>query len=223
MKLITECSEPLKVKILNESADGSTKKEYYIEGVFLQCDLENRNGRVYPLQIVKPEFERYIREYVQQNRALGELGHPDGPTLNLDRVSHKIVDLYQEGTNYLGKAKILNTPLGCIVKAMIDDNVKLAVSSRGVGTVENRNGVDYVMQDYRLVTAGDVVADPSAPEAFVNGIMEGKEWVWNSGMLEPRIMEYKKIAEKMVRDKQARKQAKLFEAFLQELQGKVRI
>ena len=177
MKLIVEHSED--IKLLTEEKDG---KEYtYIQGVFLQGDLKNRNGRVYPMPVLQREVTNYNENFVQKSRALGELGHPDGPTINLDRVSHKIVELYQDGSNYIGKAKLLETPMGQIAKNLLREGVQLGVSSRGVGSLESKGGSNYVRDDFMLTTAADIVADPSAPDAFVDGIMEGKEWVWNNG------------------------------------------
>ena len=182
MKLITE--EVTNVKILTEGK-GANKK-LYIEGVFLQGEIKNRNGRMYPMSTLAREVGRYNETFVNKGRALGELGHPEGPTVNLDRVSHKIVSLQKEGSNFIGKAKILDTPMGKIAKNLIDEGVKLGVSSRGVGSISERNGAAYVRDDFMLATAADIVADPSAPDAFVEGIMEGKEWVWNNGILQER-------------------------------------
>ena len=174
MKLIVEHIED--IELLTEEKDG---KEYtYIQGVFLQGDIKNRNGRVYPMPVLQREVTNYNENFVQKSRALGELGHPDGPTINLDRVSHKIVELYQDGSNYVGKAKLLETPMGQIAKNLLREGVQLGVSSRGVGSLESKGGSNYVRDDFMLTTAADIVADPSAPDAFVNGIMEGKEWVW---------------------------------------------
>ena len=190
MKLITETIED--VKLLTEEKNG--KKLLYIEGVFLQSELKNRNGRMYPFSVLEREVKRYNEEYVQSKRALGELGHPDGPTINLDRVSHRIVSLKAEGNNFIGKAKLLETPMGKIAKNLLDEGVKLGVSSRGVGSLkETREGYKLVGEDFMLATAADIVADPSAPDAFVNGIMEGKEWVWANGNVhESKIDEIKK-------------------------------
>ena len=188
MKLIVEHIED--IELLTEEKDG---KEYtYIQGVFLQGDIKNRNGRVYPMPVLQREVTNYTENFVNKSRALGELGHPDGPTINLDRVSHKIVELYQDGSNYIGKAKLLETPMGSIAKNLLREGVQLGVSSRGVGSLESKDGSNYVRDDFMLTTAADIVADPSAPDAFVNGIMEGKEWVWNNGILkEYRVSEYK--------------------------------
>ena len=180
MKLITE--EISNVQIITEGK-GANKK-LYIEGVFLQGDLKNRNGRMYPMSTLEKEVDRYNEAFVQKGRALGELGHPDGPTVNLDRVSHKITSLVREGSNFRGKAQILNTPMGKIASSLLDEGVMLGVSSRGVGSLrENHNGIKVVGEDFMLATAADIVADPSAPDAFVQGIMEGKEWVWEGGIL----------------------------------------
>ena len=169
--------------------DNGSKKNHFIEGVFLQADIKNRNGRVYAMNVLEKEVGRYTESYISKDRALGELGHPEGPTVNLDRVSHKIVSLQKEGSNFIGKAKILDTPMGKIAKNLIDEGVKLGVSSRGVGSISERNGAAYVRDDFMLATAADIVADPSAPDAFVEGIMEGKEWVWNNGILTERHIE----------------------------------
>ena len=189
MKLITEQIEDVKF-LVEENESGKT---HFIEGVFLQSDIKNRNGRVYPMNILAKEVQRYTEQFISKNRALGELGHPDGPTVNLDRASHKIVSLKQEGSNFIGKAKLLDTPMGKIAKTLIDEGVTLGVSSRGVGSLSEKSGGSYVRDDFMLATAADIVADPSAPDAFVEGIMEGKEWVWNNGILTERHIEtYKK-------------------------------
>jgi len=186
MKLITE--EISNVKIITEGK--GTNKRLYIEGVFLQGDLKNRNGRVYPMTTLEKEVDRYNENFVAKGRALGELGHPDGPTVNLDRVSHKITSLVREGTNFRGKAQILNTPMGKIASSLLDEGVMLGVSSRGVGSLrEDRSGAKVVGEDFMLATAADIVADPSAPDAFVQGIMEGKEWVWEGGILREQLAE----------------------------------
>jgi len=185
MKLITEYREfgQDDVQCLSESASDGTGKKFYIEGVFLQAEVKNRNGRIYPLAIMEREVKRYTDVYVTRKRAFGELGHPDGPSINLDRVCHLIEKLYQDGSNFMGKAKILDTPNGKIVQAMLSDGAQLGVSSRGVGSLKASQGTDLVQDDFMLATAADIVADPSAPAAFVKGIMEGKEWVWNNGIL----------------------------------------
>ena len=179
MKLIREEIEA--VELLTEERDG--KKSYFITGPFLQGDRKNRNGRIYESRILAKEVARYNENFIQRNRALGELGHPDGPTVNLDRVSHNIVELYQNGSDFIGKAKILNTPMGKIAEGLLSDGVQLGVSSRGMGSLVQREGVNYVGEDFHLATAADIVADPSAPDAFVQGIMEGKEWIWDNGLL----------------------------------------
>ena len=184
MKLITE--EISDVKFITEGK--GNKKKMYIEGVFLQGDLKNRNGRMYPVQTLAKEVNRYNEAFVAKGRALGELGHPDGPTVNLDRVSHKITSLRQEGNNFVGKAQLLETPMGKIAKSLLDEGVTLGVSSRGVGSLrESSNGCKVVGEDFMLATAADIVADPSAPDAFVSGIMEGKEWVWEGGILREQL------------------------------------
>ena len=186
MKLITE--EVSQVKFITEGK--GAKKKMYIEGVFLQGDLKNRNGRMYPVATLAKEVGRYSESFIKKGRALGELGHPDGPTVNLDRVSHKIVDLHREGNNFIGKAQLLETPMGKIAKSLIAEGVTLGVSSRGIGTLkEDRDGLKVVGEDFQLATAADIVADPSAPDAFVNGIMEGKEWVWEGGILREHFVD----------------------------------
>ena len=180
MKLITEQIDD--IEILSEEKNG--KKHLYIEGTFLQGNIKNRNGRMYPMETLAREVDKYSNTYIKSGRAMGELGHPDGPIVNLDRVSHLITSLVQEGSNFKGKAKILDTPMGQIAKSLLDEGVRLGVSSRGVGSLKlNREGVNVVADDFMLATAADIVADPSAPEAFVNGIMEGKEWVWTNSAL----------------------------------------
>lgn len=185
MKLIREEIEA--VEVLTEEKDG--KKSFYIKGPFLQGDVKNRNGRIYESRVLAKEVARYNENFVKRNRALGELGHPDGPTVNLDRVSHNITELYQDGSNFIGKAKILNTPMGKIAAGLLGDGVQLGVSSRGMGSLVQREGVNYVGEDFMLATAADIVADPSAPDAFVQGIMEGKEWVWDNGLLKEKDIE----------------------------------
>ena len=186
MKLITE--EVTDVKFLTEGK--GAKKKMYIEGVFLQGDICNRNKRMYPMETLSREVDRYSKAFIKEGRALGELGHPEGPTVNLDRVSHKIVALTREGKNYIGKAQLLETPMGKIARSLINEGVKLGVSSRGVGSLSQTNeGHKIVGEDFQLATAADIVADPSAPDAFVNGIMEGKEWVWEGGSLREELAE----------------------------------
>jgi len=214
MKLITENIED--IRILTEEKDG--KKQLYIEGVFLQSEIKNRNGRIYPFSVLNKEVERYNEEYVKAGRALGELGHPDGPTVNLDRVSHKITSLRAEGNNFIGKARILDTPMGQIAKSLLGEGVQLGVSSRGMGSLKEENGVKYVSDDFMLATAADIVADPSAPDAFVNGIMEGKEWVWEGGILRERqIQEIKKSIDNSSRISLEENMLKAFDRFLSNL------
>ena len=214
MKLIVEHIED--IELLTEEKDG---KEYtYIQGVFLQGDIKNRNGRVYPMPVLQREVTNYNENFVQKSRALGELGHPDGPTINLDRVSHKIVELYQDGSNYVGKAKLLETPMGQIAKNLLREGVQLGVSSRGVGSLESKGGSNYVRDDFMLTTAADIVADPSAPDAFVNGIMEGKEWVWNNGAFkEAELQQVKEDLEKVSRGALEGKILESFEKLLSNL------
>jgi len=213
MKLIREEIE--QVEVIVEERNG--KKSLYIEGVFLQGDIKNRNGRMYPCNTLEREVGRYNETFIQKGRALGELGHPDGPTVNLDRVSHKITSLVREGNNFIGRAKILNTPMGNIAKSLLDEGVKLGVSSRGVGSVRmNNEGVNIVGEDFMLATAADIVADPSAPDAFVDGIMEGKEWVWDGGILREKYAEktYKQI-NTLVNNRQLQEnKLRLFQDFL---------
>jgi hypothetical protein len=186
MKLITEEIES--VEVLTETING--KKTLYIQGPFLQTEVVNRNGRMYRLPVMEREVKRYTEQYVNKGRALGELGHPDGPTVNLDRVSHKIVSLHREGNNFIGKAQILSTPMGKIAESLLKEGVTLGVSSRGIGSVKpNNEGYTEVGEDFMLATAADIVADPSAPDAFVQGIMEGKEWIWDGGMLREKVAE----------------------------------
>ena len=185
MKLIAEEIES--IDILTEEKDG--KKTLYIQGPFLQAEMVNRNKRFYPIKTMASEVKRYSNEFVSKGRALGELGHPDGPQINLDRVSHKIVSLTQEGNNFIGKAQILSTPMGKIAESLLADGVKLGVSSRGMGSITNVEGVNHVGEDFMLATAADIVADPSAPDAFVDGVMEGKEWVWEGSVLREKKVE----------------------------------
>tara|TARA_B100002019_G_scaffold255941_1_gene238986 strand:+ start:1414 stop:2064 length:651 start_codon:yes stop_codon:yes gene_type:complete len=216
MKLIREEIES--VKILTEERNG--KKSLYIEGVFLQGNIKNRNGRMYPMETLRREVGRYNESNIVSGRALGELGHPDGPTVNLDRVSHKIVSLKESGSNFIGKAKILNTPMGKIASSLLDEGVKLGVSSRGIGSLKpTKEGFNVVGDDFMLATAADIVADPSAPDAFVEGIMEGKEWVWEGSILRERKAEQMKNAvESLVVQKQLdEKKIELFNNFLSSL------
>ena len=214
MKLITETIED--VKLVTEEKNG--KKLLYIEGVFLQSELKNRNGRKYPFSVLDREVKRYNEEYIQSKRALGELGHPDGPTINLDRVSHRITSLRAEGNNFIGKAQILDTPMGNIAKNLLGEGVQLGVSSRGMGSIQKSEDCNVVADDFMLTTAADIVADPSAPDAFVNGIMEGKEWVWCNGILkETEVAKYKGILDASARQELEEKTLKVFEDFLGKL------
>jgi len=182
MKLISEFNDyGVQPVIVEENKDG--KKDYFIEGIFMQSEIKNRNGRIYPKEVIQNEVKRYNKEFVEKDRAFGELGHPEGPTINLDKVSHLITKLEEDGNNFVGRAKILSTPNGQIVKNLIDDGAKLGVSSRGLGSLESKGNAQYVKDDFQLATAGDIVADPSAPEAFVEGIMEGVEWIYENGRL----------------------------------------
>jgi len=211
MKLITETIE--NVQVITEGKGDS--KRMYIEGVFLQSELRNRNGRVYPFEVLQREVNRYNEEYVKTKRALGELGHPDGPTVNLDRVSHRITELRAEGTNFIGKAQILDTPMGKIAKSLLDEGVQLGVSSRGMGSIDKREDANYVMDDFMLATAADIVADPSAPDAFVNGIMEGKEWVWDNGILkESKVAKYQRYVSESTRQNLEERTLQVFQNFL---------
>jgi len=214
MKLITE--EVQDAQYIVEEVNG--KKQYKIKGVFLQADIKNRNGRVYPKEILQKEVSRYNREFVNKNRAFGELGHPDGPVVNLERVSHMITDLHPDGSNFVGEAKIMDTPYGKIVKNLISEGAQLGVSSRGMGSLVNRRGINEVGRDFYLATAADIVADPSAPDAFVEGIMEGKEWVWDNGVIKQRdIEEYKKYIQEAKRLQLAEAKANVFKSFIEKL------
>ena len=216
MKLIREEIES--VEFLVEQRNG--KKSMYIEGIFLQGDLQNRNGRMYPINVLRKEVSRYNENHIQKGRALGELGHPDGPTVNLDRVSHKITSLKESGSNFIGKAKILNTPMGKIAASLVEEGVKLGVSSRGIGSLKpTREGVNVVGDDFMLSTAADIVADPSAPDAFVEGIMEGKEWVWDGGVLRERsaAKAYKEINTLVTQKQLDEKKLDVFNNFLNSL------
>jgi len=215
MKLIREEIET--VDFIVEEKNG--KKSMFIEGIFLQGDIKNRNGRMYPMETLRREVQRYNENHVQAGRALGELGHPDGPTVNLDRVSHKIVSLKENGTNIIGKAKILSTPMGKIAESLISEGVKLGVSSRGIGSITQREGVNVVGNDFMLSTAADIVSDPSAPDAFVEGIMEGKDWVWDGGILrEAQVAKtYKQINTLVTQRQLDEKKLDLFNNFLNNL------
>tara|TARA_R110002020_G_scaffold53860_2_gene150299 strand:+ start:5281 stop:5925 length:645 start_codon:yes stop_codon:yes gene_type:complete len=214
MKLITEMNED--VDLLIESSD-SGKKNYFISGVFMQAEQKNRNGRVYPMDVLGPKVENYNENFVSKKRAFGELNHPKGPTVNLDRVSHIINDLVVEGNNFTGKAKIMDTPMGKIVKSLMDEGARLGVSTRGMGSLKEQNGVNLVQPDFSLA-AVDIVADPSAPDAFVDGIMEGKEWIWDNGILkETLISDYQKTIETTPSHKMKDTFTNLFEDFLRRL------
>ena len=215
MKLITE--EAFDSKFLIEEIDG--KKQFKIKGVFLQADIKNRNGRVYPKEILQKEVSRYNREFINKRRAFGELGHPDGPVVNLERVSHMITDLHPDGHNFVGEAKVMDTPYGKIVKNLIQEGAQLGVSSRGMGSlVRGRGGVNEVGRDFYLATAADIVADPSAPDAFVEGIMENKEWVWDNGVIKERdIEEWKQYINEAKRLRLAEAKADVFKKFIEKL------
>jgi hypothetical protein len=216
MKLIREEIE--QVEVIVEERNG--KKNMFIEGIFLQGDLKNRNGRMYPMETLRREVQRYSENHIHAGRALGELGHPDGPTVNLDRVSHKIVSLKESGNNFIGKAKILSTPMGKIAESLISEGVKLGVSSRGIGSLkQTREGVNVVGDDFMLSTAADIVSDPSAPDAFVEGIMEGKDWVWDGGILrESQVAKTYKYINTLVDQKQLdEKKLDIFNSFLNSL------
>jgi len=214
MKLITETIED--VQILTEETNG--KKDYKIKGVFMQADIKNRNGRIYPVETLAKEVRRYTKEFIEKKRAFGELGHPDGPTVNLERVSHMITGLKPEGKNFIGEAKVMDTPYGKIVKNLIDEGAVLGVSSRGMGSIQQQGGRNLVGKDFYLATAADIVADPSAPDAFVEGIMEGKEWVWDNGVLKSVTVEqYKSEIEKAKRQELAEKKSKIFADFMSKL------
>lgn len=219
MKLISELIE--EVNILVEEKEAG-KKDFYIEGVFLQGNLKNRNGRVYPVEVLDKEVARYNKEYIEKNRAYGELGHPQGPTINLERVSHMIKGLKREGSNFTGKAKIMDTPYGNIVKNLMQEGAQLGVSSRGMGSLkENSKGVMEVQDDFYLATAADIVADPSAPDAFVKGIMEGVEWIWDNGVLKAhKIEEMKEQIKKASSRTLPATKIKVFENFFKELSKK---
>ncbi len=214
MRLIAE--ELTEVKFLTEEKEG--KKNYFIEGIFLQSEIANKNGRMYPFKTLQREVAKYHENFIRQGRALGELGHPEGPSINLDRVSHKIERLNEDGNNFVGRAKILDTPNGKIAKSLLDEGVRLGVSSRGMGSLKKESTCNVVQDDFMLATAADIVADPSAPDAFVDGIMEGKEWIWDNGILkESAIAEIKKeIDQATLRNLQERK-ISAFEKFLRSL------
>ena len=217
LKLISEHIEN-DMDYLIEEDEKSGKKNYKIKGIFMQADIKNRNGRMYPMEILNKEVNRYNKEYINEKRAFGELGHPDGPTVNLERASHMITSLKPDGNNFIGEAKILSTPMGEIVKSLIDDGAKLGVSSRGMGSLDQKNGANVVRKDFYLATAADIVADPSAPNAFVEGIMEGKEWVWNNGsLIEEELVRMKKRISNRAKTKHAKEDALEFAKFLKML------
>ena len=214
LKLFSESVEDL--EFITEAKDDGGKN-YKIRGIFMQADIKNRNGRIYPMEVLEKEVSRYNKSFISEKRAFGELGHPDGPTVNLERVSHLVTSLTPDGKNFIGEAKIMETPMGKIVKNLMDEGAKLGVSSRGMGSLDQKNGANYVRNDFYLATAADIVADPSAPNAFVEGIMEGKEWVWDNGIIrESEIAEMKKRID--VKERQREKVAALeFAKFLKNL------
>jgi hypothetical protein len=214
MKLISE--EVSNAEYLVEETNG--KRNYKIKGIFLQAEMKNRNGRVYPMEVLEKEVLRYNKEFIDKKRAFGELGHPDGPTVNLERVSHMITSLKPEGKNFIGEAKIMDTPYGKIVKGLIDEGAQLGVSSRGMGSLVTKGGANYVGKDFYLATAADIVADPSAPDAFVEGIMEGKEWIWDNGQIKAKdIEEYKEYIERAKSIQLAEAKVNVFKNFLEKL------
>ena len=215
VKLFTESVE--EVQYITEDKQGGGKN-YKIKGIFLQADIKNRNGRVYPMEVLEKEVNRYNKKFINENRAYGELGHPEGPTVNLERVSHMVTELYPDGKNFIGEAKIMETPMGKIVKSLMNEGGKLGVSSRGMGSLDQKNGANYVRDDFYLATAADIVADPSAPNAFVEGIMEGKEWVWNNGALvEAELVELRRKFDVKKRQRDAKIEALEFAKFLKKL------
>ena len=216
VKLMSESTLQDVEYITEQNEDG--KKNYKIKGIFMQADIKNKHGRVYPMEILQKEVKRYNKEFINEKRAYGELGHPEGPTVNLERASHMITALYPDGKNFVGEAKVLSTPMGNIVKSLMDEGAKLGVSSRGMGSLEQKNGANYVRDDFYLATAADIVSDPSAPSAFVEGIMEGKEWVWTHGaLLEADLVEMKERINTKIRKKQALEQNIEFAKFLKML------
>ena len=215
VKLFSEAVE--EVEYITEAKEGGGKN-YKIKGIFLQADIKNRNGRVYPMEVLEKEVGRYNKKFINEKRAYGELGHPDGPTVNLERVSHMVTELYPDGKNFIGEAKIMETPMGKIVKSLMNEGGKLGVSSRGMGSLNQKNGANYVRDDFYLATAADIVADPSAPNAFVEGIMEGKEWVWNNGaLIESELVELKRKFDVKKRIRDAKVEALEFAKFLKKL------
>ena len=215
IKLISEAVE--EVEYITEAKEGGGKN-YKIKGIFLQADIKNRNGRVYPMEVLQKEVSRYNKKFINENRAYGELGHPEGPTVNLERVSHMVTSLTPDGKNFIGEAKIMATPMGEIVKSLMNEGGKLGVSSRGMGSLNQKNGANYVRDDFYLATAADIVADPSAPNAFVQGIMEGKEWVWNNGaLIEAELVELRRKFDVKKRKRDAKVEALEFAKFLKKL------
>ena len=215
VKLIAEAVE--EVEYITEEKEGGGKN-YKIRGIFMQADIKNRNGRIYPMEVLNEEVKKYNKNFIEQNRAFGELGHPDGPTVNLERVSHMITSLKPDGKNFIGEAKIMDTPMGKIVKNLMDEGAKLGVSSRGMGSLKQKGGANVVSDDFYLATAADIVADPSAPNAFVEGIMEGKEWVWNNGALvEAHVADLKKKFDVKKHQRQVNLEALEFAKFLEKL------
>ena len=215
VKLFSEAVE--NVEYICEAQENGPKK-YSIRGPFMQAEVKNRNGRIYPYDVLNKEVAKYNKNFVQQNRAFGELGHPDGPTVNLERVSHRITSLRPDGQNFIGEAKIMDTPMGKIVKNLMDEECKLGVSSRGMGSLDERGGAKYVRDDFYLATAADIDADPSAPNAFVEGIMEGKEWVWNNGaLIESELVEMKRKFDVKQRNRDAKLESLAFARFLKKL------
>ena len=216
MRLISEQIDD--AEFIVEANESSGDKTYKIKGCFMQADVKNRNGRIYPEQVLAKEVAKYHKNFIKEKRAFGELGHPDGPTVNLERVSHIITDLYPDGKNFIGEAKIMATPMGKIVKNLMDEGAKLGVSSRGMGSLESKGGTNYVKDDFYLATAADIVADPSAPNAFVEGIMEGREWVWNNGALvEAHVADLKKKFDVKKHQRQVNLEALEFAKFLGKL------
>ena len=212
IKLISE--EIQDVEYITEEKENG-KKNYKIKGIFMQADIKNRNGRIYPMDVLQKEVQRYNKDQIKENRAYGELGHPEGPTINLERASHMITSLVPDGKNFIGEAKILSTPMGKIVENLLSDGAKLGVSSRGMGSLAQKRGANYVNGDFYLATAADIVADPSAPNAFVQGVMEGKEWVWNQGTLvEAELVRMKDRIERRTRSRHAKEDALEFAKFL---------
>ena len=215
VKLFSEAVD--EVEYITEAKEGGGKN-YKIKGIFLQADIKNRNGRVYPMEVLEKEVSRYNKKFINEKRAYGELGHPDGPTVNLERVSHMVTELYPDGKNFIGEAKIMETPMGKIVKSLMNEGGKLGVSSRGMGSLDQKNGANYVRDDFYLATAADIVADPSAPNAFVEGIMEGKEWVWTNGaLIESELVELRRKFDVKKRNRDANVEALELAKFLKKL------